>query len=116
MEKKYIILKESGGLCKIEMDSILFVSVQDKHCQVITRQFICKANHPLNEIMGMLSGENFIQVHRSFVVNMNYVSGLSRSKITIDDVTIPVSRTCFTQNLVDQFFANSLVCEDALKS
>lgn len=116
MENKFIILKESGGLCKIEIDSILFVSVQDKHCQVVTRQFVCKANHPLHEIIGMLSRANFVQVHRSFVVNMNFVSGLSRQKIIIDEITIPVSRSCYTQELVDQFFANSLVCEDALKS
>jgi DNA-binding LytR/AlgR family response regulator len=54
----------------------------------------------LSEFMKLLPGEEFVQCHRSFAVNLFYVQSISKTAIQLTDGTqIPVSRNYWEQAL-----------------
>ena len=45
------------------------------------------------EILSKLPGDQFVRVHRSFVVNIGVIMSIQRSKIVIDDIRIPIGES-----------------------
>lgn len=93
----YLVKTKSGLIsvpcAKIEYiensSRMLRVHLTDK--TVITSIFIRKSFD--EEIKELLNADNFIQVHKSFLVNLNYVKKLEGSSILMDsDANIPISK------------------------
>lgn len=53
----------------------------------------CTAYGKLDEIGTRLASDLFVRCHKSFIVNLLHVKGLSREGFHIGDVVIPISRT-----------------------
>lgn len=90
-----IVVKAKGSLCRIDFRDIVYV-------EVIGRT-LCfqKKDGVLTEISGTLSeieplllaDKRFVKPHRSYIVNMDYIRGLSQQGITtLNSLCIPMSR------------------------
>jgi DNA-binding LytR/AlgR family response regulator len=87
---------------KIDMAKISHVNVEDHYCRIFVkeqagyREFYVKIS--LKEILDQLPRDRFLQIHRSHIVNLAYVSSLikdSRSyQLALDQGahTLPISR------------------------
>ena len=53
------------------------------------------------EILTKLPSEQFMRVHKSFVVNVSKIKSIQRSKIVIDDVRIPIGDS-FKESFLDR--------------
>ena len=45
------------------------------------------------ELLDKLPGNSFLRVHRSYVVNVNAIRAVQKSKILIGDIRIPIGET-----------------------
>ncbi len=45
-----------------------------------------------NEAVSMLPSDKFLRIHRSFLVAINKIDKIERQQLTINKVTIPVSK------------------------
>ena len=95
--QKYISMKNGPVTHRIEIAAILFVVVQKHNCQVVTRYQVYTMRCSLMALLEELPTEDFVQAHRSVVVNMNHVTGLSREHIFIHEHCLPVGRSHYDE-------------------
>jgi len=96
IEEKKIPLLLSDGKNEnvIDQQNILFVKADH-----IYNQFFLKGNHELivrqslSSIQEKLDPEMFMQVHRSFIVNLNQVKSWNNQKAILPGHEIPISRS-----------------------
>lgn len=93
------------SLVKILLKDILFIEGLKDYIKI----FVITQKHPIITRISMkaledrLSRNNFIRVHKSFIINAHKIQTLRRGKITIGEVHIPVSESYKDQlnNFID---------------
>lgn len=91
-EKNVLYLKCDYRFLRVECDQIRFIEGQNEYLKVHRVSGEPFLTHmTFRQISDMLPG-NFIQIHRSFIVNMKRTSTIERTHITMDDGTkLPIS-------------------------
>lgn len=91
------VVLESGPAAMGENDldwiyTILCVESKNKLCRFVTASRDYWVTGSIRMIMSQLSDERFIQIHRSYIVSLNYIESMSNSEVKIAGKTLPVSR------------------------
>ena len=94
-----IFVKESGGVgrrIKLEFSNICYVKASRSYSEIYVRNKDRKGGLTrydpavsMSEVFKALSGE-FLQVHRSYVVNLNYLEALYEDDIIVFGEAIPI--------------------------
>jgi two-component system LytT family response regulator len=92
-----LTLPHTHGFHVIETNNILYIEADSNysvfHLKDKTKLIVSK---PLKEFEDMLDSSDFVRVHKSAIINLNYVSNYSNKhgfEVILDsNVTIPVSR------------------------
>lgn len=71
-----LLLPASGEMRMIAFDEIIYLQANDKQTIVRTENESLAANKALTELAGRLPVEQFMRVHRRFVVNVRRIAGL----------------------------------------
>ena len=94
VENKNLFLRKNKELVRVEFDDILFIKSDRNYCDIITLKgtFIMKIS--LTKLKEQLSDERFVKSHRSYIINVENVSGLllSNSKVRIGESLVPIGR------------------------
>lgn len=87
-----LFLKKNNHFERVPLQEILYLEADNNYCTVYTKanRFIYSVG--LNKIEEQLPTSRFMRVHRSYVVNINSVSGFEGNMLYISDNRIPVSR------------------------
>lgn len=87
-----LYLKSNGKFYRIAPDDILFVKSLENYVvlHLDHKKLICKLS--LMQLLKMLPAHKFIQVHRSYAVNIHRVDYIEKLNVYIKDVIIPISR------------------------
>ena len=87
-----LFLKSNGKYYRILPSEILFVKSMENYVVVYleTKKLICKLT--LEQMVRLLPASNFLQVHRSYVVNIEKIDSIEKLSIFILNETIPISR------------------------
>ena len=64
-----------------------FILIKTKHKEVNTYQAITYMKE-------RLPGDEFVRVHRSFIVNLKKIESWNQDEIEVAGLTIPIGRTC----------------------
>ena len=62
----------------IRLADVLYLQATDKYVNVVTRQAEALIREPLRDLLPRLDAQQFVQVHRSTVVNLDHVRSASR--------------------------------------
>lgn len=92
IEEAFLMVEFNQMPIKIYLYDIIYIESIGHYIQIVThkKQYQCKGT--LQKMIGELP-DNFIQVHRSYVVNLNYILAIHQKDVLLpDDTTIPVSR------------------------
>ena len=87
-----VFVYTNGSYTRIMHDKILYVEADGRYCKIVydgLKTLIL--SFPLSEACKILP-ENFIRVHRSFVVNLDYVTQVSGNRLYVKDTWINVGR------------------------
>jgi len=95
----YIFVKSGKQLKKIFLEDILFVESMENYVNVFTTSSKEVVYSTLKLFFESLSGDNFLQVHRSYVVNTKHINSIEGNTLHVADYEIPVAR-----NLRDKVF------------
>lgn len=85
-------LRSEGRLIRLRLDSILYIEAKGDRVMIFRRD-----GDPLNplislsELERLLPAEDFIRVHRSFIVRLSGVEIVERSRIVYGKTYVPVS-------------------------
>lgn len=92
-QDEYLIIKAEYKLQQILINDIIYIEGLKDYIKIY-RKSVAK---PLISLMSMkaieekLPEESFMRVHRSYIVNINQIQTIERSRIVFGDVYIPVS-------------------------
>lgn len=101
--QKEITVKHKNVNIKIRINAIMFAKKEGHYLElyVANSDAVKLLRASVNEFLEMVSSDNFVQVHRSYVVNKQYVNQYSIREIFINDKKIPVSST-YAKEILDQ--------------
>lgn len=76
----YCLIQTPQRILSIPLDRILFVECRQKHSILHLDKSSVSLSIPLYHILEKLPSDDFIQTHRSFLVNLRNISGIDKHK------------------------------------
>jgi len=91
--KRVVVLTIDGESVRVPVEEIQYVEAFSHSVAVVTTKRTYEFRKGLSE-MEVLLGDGFIRCHRSYLVGLRFLSGLSKQKVTLDGGTeLPLSRS-----------------------
>ena len=96
---EYIFVKSDKQLKKLFIEDILFIESMENYVNIYTTAAKEVVYSTLKLFLKSLPENNFLQVHRSYVVNTRHIQSIEGNMLHVGDYDIPVAR-----NLREQVF------------
>ncbi|SDM30894.1 LytR/AlgR family response regulator transcription factor [Kriegella aquimaris] len=93
--QKFIFVKAEYESIKINLDDIEYIQGLKDYLKI----HITNTNKAIltlmsfRELLDRLPPNQFLRVHKSFVVNVNYINTVQRNRIVINDIRIPIGES-----------------------
>ncbi|NAS11961.1 LytR/AlgR family response regulator transcription factor [Poritiphilus flavus] len=88
-----IFVRQRDELVKVYLQDILFVEADRNYCKINTRGKAYTIVMTLKEMDEKLTHQNFIRIHRSYVVNLSHIEKVGNTHLTIEKKILPVSKS-----------------------
>lgn len=95
-----IFVKEGKLFVKVPFDDIIYIEQDRNYVEIHTAQRVHPVRSPLKDFVKNLPPKKFFQVHRSFYVNVAYITAINSDVIRLKDREIPISKT-FREELLN---------------
>ena len=96
--KKYLYLRADYGLKKIAIDEILYIEALDDYTKIhLADSKLVVVKMTMKKILEKLQHDDFVRVHRSFIVPLNRISTIRRKTIYLSGIEIPIGQS-YRQN------------------
>ncbi len=97
-KQTHVFVKSGFSFCKIPFDQIIYIQSFKNYLEINHGNSKTLVRKKLGEFLSSLPNDNFLQVHRSYVINLNYVEEITDSEVTVKSIIIPLSKQ-FKQDL-----------------
>ena len=97
--KDSIFIRKDYLLVKIRFDELLWIKSEGNYIELHCRDKRHLVRSSLKDILKKLPSQKFIQVHKSYSVNLEFISAIDHRKIRIDDADIPIGRS-YVENVL----------------
>lgn len=93
--QNHIFVKDVNSLKKVRLSDIRFVEAYDKYCYIHTPDKKYMLKERLKNIATRLPRQRFIQIHRSFIINLEAIDDiqLHRNIVIIDHKEVGIGRS-----------------------
>lgn len=100
----FLFVKEGSKKVKVYYYNILFFKSDNNYIEVHTKTKNYVTRCSLEKMAQNLLDEDFVRVHRSYLVNSNYITAIDPHFLNLNFHKIPISRAYYTQakNLFDK--------------
>jgi DNA-binding LytR/AlgR family response regulator len=78
---------------RIYLDEILFFESLKDAVSIVTTTKAYHTHYQLGELEELMRNDNFLRIHRSFLVSMDKIESYSASEVEIADRTLPIGRS-----------------------
>lgn len=94
-ERTTFVFTENRNKVRLFCDDIIYFECQAHYIHIHTKDAEHKICKTMAELIENIDGNIFIQVHKSFVVNLNYIREIREAEIILynTDKIIPISRS-----------------------
>ena len=103
-QRKNIFVKSGYELIKVTIDDILYIKSDADYTEIVVHEKKYLSNEPLRYWSETLDSEQFVRVHKSYIVNTQKIIKIVGNQLYIKDETIvPIGRSykeSFINNLV----------------
>jgi len=91
-EAKRIFFRQNKSYIQVDVDSILFIEAAGNYTKIVSKGETITLRGKISDIIESLPTKDFIQVHKSFAVAIQYIKKIDGNRIFIEDYTIPVGK------------------------
>lgn len=97
VEKNILNIRDKGFLVPIDEDDIIMLKADGLYTRIYTttRQYVIR--DILKDVIGKLSEKKFIRIHKSYLVNLDYVTAFNAKEVTIANYIVPIRRGYFRE-------------------
>lgn len=89
----FVFINVDKTLHKIDLRNIVYVQSDRNYVTVVSKDISLSFIDSLKNWNEYLKGDNFLQVHRSFILNLDYIEKLTGNIVYIENHKIPVGKT-----------------------
>lgn len=89
-QKDYMFVKTEYRMERIDFKDILYIEGQGAYLKIITKDNNVMTLQNFQNMGDLLPSDNFIRVHKSFIVGINKIESIEKNIIKIGKVRIPV--------------------------
>jgi two-component system response regulator LytT len=98
-EKNHMDVKVNDAVVRIPFDDIVYMESRGRKVLITTKNGEYETYGALSQFGSLLPSGRFISCHKSFWVNLNYVSRISKvSFTTVYGQSIPISKACYSES------------------
>ncbi len=88
----FIFIKNEGKFIKVKHLDIRYIESYGEYAKIYLDNSMIMSRLSLSKIIDNLPSNRFIRIHRSYIINVSFLSHLEGNQVTIKDKKIPVSR------------------------
>ena len=92
-ERPYQFFNVSKKKVKVYLDEILYIESLKEYIRIYTSTRSILTKFPLGQIEEMLANNNFLRIHRSFIVARDKIDAFTATEVEINGKQIPVGRS-----------------------
>jgi two-component system LytT family response regulator len=89
--ERFIFVKTENRLQKVAFSDILYIEGQGDYLKIVTTTVKIMTLQNFKKFESTLPSDNFIRVHKSYLVAINKIESISKNRIKIGNTLIPVS-------------------------
>ena len=97
-----LFVKDGYQMIKIDLKEILALQAVGNYIRFILKEREVLARMTIKEFLSEWADNSFLQVHRSYVINIEQIHKLDRHSIWINDIEIPIGGS-FTEEVRERF-------------
>ncbi len=90
--EQFLTIICKGRVLEINMEDLTHVSTYGTETIVYTPSHNYRTVHSLQEILNALPASRFFRIHRSHVISLKCMSGVSKNRIRVGDYYLPISK------------------------
>lgn len=91
--RSYVFVRSNKQLKKIIFEQILFIESMENYVIINTPLSKDIVSIPLKQFGVILPQSSFMQVHRSYIVNINKIDAVTGNQLKIGDKILPIGRS-----------------------
>jgi DNA-binding LytR/AlgR family response regulator len=107
-KKEYFFIKTNNVFIKIFLNDIVYIQGLKDYVHIFTstNKYITLIN--LKNIENQLQSDNFLRVHKSYIISKSKVDSIQYNKIKINDISIPIGKS-YREVVYNEIIGNKLI-------
>jgi two-component system, LytTR family, response regulator len=89
-QKEYMFVKTEYRMERINFSDILFIEGKGAYLRIVTQKSKIMTLQSFQNMESILPPDNFMRIHKSFIVAMNKIESIERNRIKIGEELIPI--------------------------
>ena len=86
-------VKDGGSLVKVKIDQLMFAKADDNYTRLFTTDKSHILSSTLKKIEEKLPSANFIRIHRSYIINTQFIDKIKNGYLYIGKHQLPIGRS-----------------------
>lgn len=90
--EKTLNIKDGHFNVKVNINDILWIKSENNYIEIQTLDKAYLTRNSLEKFLENIDDDDFIRIHRSYVVNINHIKAVNRLHIIVQNQKLPISR------------------------
>lgn len=103
--QEFLKVRYNDSECEIMQRNICVIEAKSDYLEIYSKDRRYESRERLGNILGELDERLFIEIHKSYIINMQHVKGITKYRIVMDDdKALPIARRRYKdvlQKMVD---------------
>lgn len=88
----HLFVKSDNGFVPIALSDILFLHADRSYCNIVTEDKTYVQSVSMNHVYQQINNEDFIRIHRSYVVNVHKITAIDGNMVRVGRYSIEMSK------------------------
>ncbi len=96
-EEKHLLVKDSYSTVKIRLNDILYIESNGNYIHIFTKKEKITCRQSLEWAKEQLPAYQFIQTHRSFIINSYQIKKVTYKSVYLEEIEVPISKSNYAK-------------------
>ena len=88
-----LMLKSGNKVLKFSAEDILYIKASGNYAEIYLQDESVLVDHTLSDLQEHFLPSSFVRIHRSYIINMNYLQEYESHQVRLNDILLPIGKT-----------------------